>query len=168
MPIVNVSGVDDGAKNLALFLQEVLDRVISCYGSFNMPLPSRRYWTFGTPAVDCEQLVVSMIQMYVGTPGDEATDPRRCNDPRSATLNISVSRVVPISQQNGNPPSADDIQDAAVVSAYDAWVLMESIQQLDAWGGMEGYGLGVIATVDAAEPEGGFSTTRMTITMAIP
>ena len=168
MPVVNVSAVDDGAKNLALFLQEVLDRVISCYGSFNMPLPSRRYWTFGTPAVDCEQLVVSMIQMYVGTPGDEATDPRRCNDPRSATLNISVSRVVPISQQNGNPPSADDIQDAAVVSAYDAWVLMESIQQLDAWGGMEGYGLGVIATVDAAEPEGGFSTTRMTITMAIP
>jgi len=168
MPIVNVSAVDDGAKNLALFLQEVLNRVITCYGSFDMPLPARRYWTFGTPAVDCEQLVVSMIQMYVGSPGDEATDPRRCNDPRSATLNISVSRAVPVSQQNGNPPPADDIQAAAVVSAYDAWVLMESIQQLDAWGDMGGYGLGVIATVDAAEPEGGFSTTRMTITMAIP
>jgi hypothetical protein len=168
MPIVNVSAVDNGAKNLAEFLQEVLDRVITCYGSFDMPLPARRYWTFGTPAVDCEQLVVSMIQMYVGSPGDEATDPRRCNDPRSATLNISVSRAVPVSQQNGNPPPADDIQDAAVVSAYDAWVLMESIQQLDAWGDLGGYGLGVIATVDAAEPEGGFSTTRMTITMAIP
>lgn len=168
MPTVNVSTVDDGAKNLALFLQEVLDRVINCYGSFNMPLPSRRYWTLGTPAVDCEQLVVSMIQMYVGTPGDEATDPRRCNDPRSATLNISVSRAVPIAQQNGNPPSADDIQNASVVSAYDAWVLMESIQQLDAWGDMGSYGLGVIATVDAADPEGGFATTRMTITMAIP
>jgi hypothetical protein len=168
MPIVNVSAVDNGAKNLAEFLQEVLDRVITCYGSFDMPLPARRYWTFGTPAVDCEQLVVSMIQMYVGSPGDEATDPRRCNDPRSATLNISVSRVVPISQQNGSPPPADDIQAASVVSAYDAWVLMESIQQLDAWGDLGGYGLGVIATVDAAEPEGGFSTTRMTITMAIP
>jgi len=168
MQIVDVSGVDNGAKNLALFLQEVLNRVITCYGSFDMPLPARRYWTFGTPAVDCEQLVVSMVQMYVGTPGDEATEPRRCNDPRSATLNISVSRAVPISQQNGNPPAADDIQDAAVVSAYDAWVLMESIQQLDTWGDMGSYGLGVIATVDAADPEGGFSTTRMTITMAIP
>jgi hypothetical protein len=133
-----------------------------------MPLPARRYWTFGTPAVDCEQLVVSMIQMYVGTPGDEANEPRRCNDPRSATLNIAVSRAVPISQQNGNPPSADDIQDAAVVSAYDAWVLMESVNQLDVWGEVGAFGLGVIATVDAEAPEGGFTTTRMTITLAIP
>ncbi len=168
MPIVNVSGVDNGAKNLALFLQEILNRVITCYGSFDMPLPARRYWTFGAPAVDCEQLVVSMIQMYVGTPGDEANEPRRCNDPRSATLNIAVSRAVPISQQNGNPPSADDIQDAAVVSAYDAWVLMESVNQLDVWGEVGAYGLGVIATVDAEAPEGGFTTTRMTITLAIP
>jgi hypothetical protein len=168
MPIVNVSGVDNGAKNLALFLQEILNRVITCYGSFDMPLPARRYWTFGAPAVDCEQLVVSMIQMYVGTPGDEANEPRRCNDPRSATLNIAVSRAVPISQQNGNPPSADDIQDAAVVSAYDAWVLMESVNQLDVWGEVGAFGLGVIATVDAEAPEGGFTTTRMTITLAIP
>jgi hypothetical protein len=29
-------------------------------------------------------------------------------------------------------------------------------------------GLGVIATVDGNQPEGGFTTTRMTITMAIP
>ena len=30
------------------------------------------------------------------------------------------------------------------------------------------FGLGVIATVDAEAPEGGFATTRMTITLAIP
>jgi hypothetical protein len=60
--------------------------------------------------------------------------PRRCHDPRSATLNISVSRAVPITQQNGNAPLADDIQEANRVAALDAWVLMESVNLLDTWG----------------------------------
>jgi len=168
MAIVNTSGVSDDAKNLANMLQGVLDRVITSYASYDMPLPSRRYYTFGVPAVECEQVVVSFIQMYLGTPGDEATQPRRCHDPRSATLNISVSRQVPTTQQNGTAPLADDIQDANRVAALDAWVLMESVNLLDAWGD-EGFpGLGVIATVDGNQPEGGFTTTSMTITMAIP
>jgi hypothetical protein len=168
MAIVNTSAVSNDAKNLADMLQGVLDRVINVYSSFNMPLPARRYYTFGVPAVDCEQVVVSFIQMYLGTPGDEATQPRRCNDPRSATLNISVSRAVPITQQNGNAPLADDIQEANRVAALDAWVLMESVNELDTWGEQGFPGLGVIATVDGSQPEGGFTTTRMTITMAIP
>ena len=167
MPIVNTQGVTDEAKHLASLLQEVLDRVITAYDSYNMPLPSRRYYTFGVPAVDCEQVVVSFLQMYIGTPGDEANQPRRCNDPRSVTLNIAVSRAVPITQPNGNAPLADDIQEANYVCALDAWILMESVQQLDAWE-ETGFGLGVIATVDASPPEGGFTTTRMTITMAVP
>ena len=168
MAIVNTSGVSDDAKNVANLLQEVLNRVITVFDSFNMPLPSRRYYTFGMPAVDCEQIVVSLIQIYLGTPGDEIGVPRRCNDPRSATMEIGISRAVPITQQNGQAPLADDIQDAAYVCALDAWVLAESINQLDSWN-EDGYpGLGVIATVNANAPEGGFTTTRMTITMAIP
>ena len=164
----DVSGVDDGAKNLATFLQDVLDRVVNTYDSYNMPLPSKRYWNLAPPAIDCEQLVVSLIQMYIGAPGDEATEPRRCHDPRSATLNITVSRAVPIVGQNGQPPSADAIEKGARVSAYDAWILMESVQQFDSWAGNGAFGLGVIATVDVEGPEGGFQNTRMTITMAVP
>jgi hypothetical protein len=168
MAIVDTSAVSDDAKNLASMLQGVLDRVITAYDSFNMPLPGRRYYTFGTPSVECEQIVVSFIQMYLGTPGDEATTPRRCHDPRSATLNISVSRAVPTTQQNGQAPHADDIQEANRVAALDAWVLMESVNLLDTWGDDGFPGLGVIATVDGSQPEGGFTTTSMTITMAIP
>jgi hypothetical protein len=168
MALPNVTGVSNDAKNLANLMQDVLNRVINVYQSYDMPLPARRYWNIATPVVDCEQLVVSMIQMYVGTPGDEATEPRRCTDPRSVTLNISVSREVPIVQQNGQPPLADDIQTAAVVAAYDAWILMESINQFDSWATNGPFGMGVIATVDSAPPEGGFQTTRMTITMVVP
>jgi hypothetical protein len=168
MAIADVSRVNEDAKNLAKFLQEVLDRVITVYDSFNMPLPSRRYYTMASPAVDCEQISVSLVQMYLGTPGDEATEPRRCQDPRSATLSIQVARAIPITQPNGNPPHADDIQLAAEVCALDAWILMESVNVLDTWANPGGFGLGVIATVDADPPEGGFQTTRMTITMAVP
>lgn len=168
MPLTDVSTVNDDAKNLANFLQEVLNRVIGVYASYNMPLPTRRYYTMSSPVVDCEQVCVAFIQMYVGTPGDEATEPRRCHDPRTATISIQVARSVPTVQQNGSPPRADDIQDGAYVSALDAWVLMESINDLDAWADSGPYGLGVIATVDADPPEGGFQTTRMTLTMAVP
>lgn len=169
MPITNLTGVDSDAAHLANMLQEVLNRVINVYNSYSMPLPSRRYYAFGVPVVDCEQVVVSLIQMYVGAPGDEATEPRRCNDPRTAVLNISISRSVPVAQPNGSAPNADDIQDANQVMAYDAWILMESIKDLDTWGEPAGYpGLGVIATVDADQPEGGFATTRMTVTLAVP
>jgi len=170
MAIMDISGVSDDAKALATFLEEVLSRVVTVYDSYSMPLPERRYYTFGSPAVDCEQMVVSLIQMYIGTPGDEANEPRRCNDPRSATLLISVAREVPVAQSNGNPPSSTNIQDATEVCALDAWILMESVRDFDSsWSGLpSGLGLGVIATVDVDPPEGGYQTTRMTITMAVP
>jgi hypothetical protein len=51
--------------------------------------------------------------------------------------------------------------------AIDAWVLMECINQLDQWD-ETGYGVGVIATLEVSAPEGGFQTTDMVITMAVP
>jgi hypothetical protein len=169
MATVNLTNVSDDATNLSKFLQEVLDRVIATYHLYDMPLPGRRYWTMAAPVVDCEQLVISLIQMYIGAPGDEATQPRRCNDPRSATLTIEIARAVPIAQQNGQPPSADAIQEASQVQAYDAWILLESVNNFDAWSmEMGGLGLGVIATVDTTSPQGGYQTVRMTITMAVP
>jgi hypothetical protein len=165
---LSLNSVADEAKNLAEMLQEVLNRVITTYDSYNMPLPPRRYWTLSTPAIDCEQIVVSLIQLYIGSPGDEANEPRRCNDPRSATINITIARSVPVVQQNGQPPSADVIQEASLAGAYDAWILLQSVNLFDAWEDYGSIGLGVIATVDADPAEGGLQVTRMTLTLAVP
>lgn len=159
--------VSDDAKHLALLLQELLDRTVNIYESYSMPLPDRRYWTLGTPAVDCEQLVVSFVQMYIGAPGDEATEPRRCRDPRSATVQISVSRKVPTVGPSQKAPKAEDIQLFSEICAYDAWMLLDSASSLDAWE-MAGPGLGIIATVETLAPEGGFQSTTMTLTVAVP
>lgn len=167
MAAIDLTQVSAEANAIDTFMQELLDRVVNIYGSYNMPVPERRYWTMADPAVDCEQLVVSFIQAYIGAPGDEVTEPRRCNDPRSATVHVSVSRKVPTAGPQGQAPSADIIQQASRVQAYDAWILLHSAADLDTWATSGGFGLGVIATVETSEPEGGFQTTVLTMTSAI-
>lgn len=164
---IDNSGVLEDATNLRDMMDGILERVESVFQSYNVELPQRRYWTIGQPAIDCEQVVLSFIQMYLGSPGDEATTPQRCNVPRSAVVTISIARAVPIVGQNGRPPSPDKIQQAASVSAIDAWVLMDAVRLFDMWDG-SGYGVGVIATVDITPPEGGFQTVNMNLTLAVP
>lgn len=164
---IDNSGVLEDATNLRDMMDGILERVESVFQSYNVELPQRRYWTIGQPAIDCEQVVLSFIQMYLGSPGDEATTPQRCNVPRSAVVTISIARAVPIVGQNGRPPSPDKIQQAASVSAIDAWVLMDAVRLFDQWDG-SGYGVGVIATVDITPPEGGFQTVNMNLTLAVP
>lgn len=164
---IDVTGVSEDATNLRDMMQGVLSRVETIFQSYNVNLPQRKYWMMGQPAIDCEQLVVSFVQMYLGAPGAQVGEPQRCNVPRSATLNISISRETPTVGQNGRPPAPDKITAASEMVAIDSWVLMQSINLLDQWDEY-GYGVGVIATLDTAGPEGGFQTTTLTITMAVP
>lgn len=164
---IDISGVDTEALDLKQMLEGVLERVETVFQSYNVSLPTRRYWTMGRPPIDCEQLTVSFVQMYLGAPGSQVSLPQRCNVPRSATLNIAISRETPIVGSNGRPPSPEAMEKAASWSAIDSWVLMQSINQLDQWD-ETGYGVGVIATLEAPEPEGGFQTVTLQITMAVP
>lgn len=165
--LIDLSGVSEDATNLRDMLNGVVERLENTFQSYNVELPNRRYWTMGQPAIDCDQLVVSFVQMYLGAPGDEASSPQRCHVPRSVVLSISIAREVPTVGMNGRPPSPEKIQDAAAQSAIDAWVLMESVRSFDMWD-ETGYGLGVIATVDVGSPEGGFQTVNMQLTLAVP
>lgn len=167
MGIVDVTGVSEDVTNVVDFMEGVLTRVVNTFNSYNVPLPGRQYWTVGQQAVDCEQLVVTLIQIYLGPPGDQASTPQRCNRPRTAVLVVSVSREIPTVGQNGRAPAADKLQSAAEISAIDAYTLMLSLNELDMWE-EGGYGVGVIATSDIPPPEGGFQTVNMQLTMAIP
>ena len=133
--IINLDNynVDPDAFAVRDLLQGVLDRVVAVYEANGVPLPTRRYWTLAQPATDCEQVVVSFIQMYLGSPGDEATSPQRCNVPRSAVMSIQISRAVPVVGQTGRAPTQERIQDGSEICAVDAWVLMSSVNLLDQW-----------------------------------
>jgi hypothetical protein len=165
--VYDISHVDPDALNLKNMMDQILEKVTSVLTSYGVPLPARCYWTMGNPAIDCEQLVVSFIQMYLGTPGDQASTPQRCHMPRTAVLAISIAREVPVVGMNGRPPSAEKIEAGSALSAIDAWVLMESMKQFDPWD--EGIpGMGVIATVDAPTVEGGFQLVNLQLSVVVP
>lgn len=159
--------VEEDAFAVSNMMQGILDRVVAVFQSYGVPLPDRQYWTMGTPAVDCAQVAVAFVQLYLGPPGDEASQPQRCNMPRTAVVTITISRQIPIVGINGKAPSAGKIQDGSVISAVDAWILMSSLNLLDQWE-EGGYGPGVIATLNAQEPQGGFQSVSMNLTLAVP
>jgi hypothetical protein len=167
MAIVDISSVNPEALNLKATLDRALEKVEAVFQAYNVPLPERRYWTIGTPAIDCEQLVVSFVQAYLGTPGDEASTPQRCHQPRSVVISISVAREIPTVGQGGRPPSGQTIEEASYISAVDAWVMLESLNEFDQWDEI-GSGMGVIATVEGTTPAGGFQVTTMQLTMVVP
>jgi hypothetical protein len=167
MPIIDISTVDSRALHLKDFLDAVLAKVVDTYEEYHIDLPSRRFWTMGEPAIDCEQLCVSFIQMYLGLPGDQASQPQRCTQPRTAVLSISVSRQIPVVGNNGKAPTGEKIQEGSEIAAVDCYLFMELIRKLDQWEENE-YGMGVIATVEAGNPEGGYETVRMQVSMVVP
>jgi hypothetical protein len=157
------------AQSLSRMLQGVLDQVVASYAAVPLSLPSRQYWTLQQPAADCEQLVVSFMQAYMGPPGDEASTPQRCNSPRTAVLQVQVIRCIPTAGPKGKAPTAQQIQDGSEQLAMDVWLLLDIAADLEQWDApLGGFGLGVIATVAAEEPLGGFQAVTLSISMAIP
>jgi hypothetical protein len=165
--VVDKNLVNADAKHLSDFMQALLDKVVEVFAEYTMPLPLRQYWTMGSPAVDCEQVVVSFVQMFLGVPGNQEALPWKGSIPRTATVNISISRAVPTVGQNGRPPSSESIEGYAELVAYDSWILMDSIARFDPWENAVP-GFGVVGTLEVSEPEGGFQTTVMTLTAAVP
>ena len=167
MAIVDISGVSAGALNLKNLMDGVLEKTVEVFEEYNVPLPSRQFWTVGEPAIDCEQLAVSFIQTYLGLPGNQASEPQRCQAVRSVVLTISISREIPVVGVNGKAPTGDKIEEASRIAVVDAWMFMELINKLDQWEPGE-FGLGVIATADSSGFDGGFQTTAMQLTMVVP
>lgn len=167
MGIIDVSGVSEDALNVVDMMDGILERVIDVFESYAVPLPARRYWTVGQSAIDCEQLTITLYQMYLGRPGEQQSQPQKCNMPRSAVVLITLAREIPVVSINGRPPTAQNITDGAKISAVDSWVLLQSLNLMDQWDGT-GFGVGVIGSVDIPPPEGGFQLVTMTLTLAIP
>lgn len=152
----------EDAKTVPLLLEHCLGALVEVYRQEGVPLPDRRYWTVGQAAWDCEQATVSLLQTYLGVPGQPADGATRCETPRSATIAISIVRPAAIWEENSEtPPTPTDIQNAAVPVGVDVWLLYAVAAQCDR------YGIGVIATVDVLQPEGGLHGCVATLTVQI-
>lgn len=162
---VDALGLDDDYLTIVNTLQRVLETTITAFDQAGMPLPARRYYTFNDASEDCAQLVVLFRQSYLGSPGDQASLPQRCSGPKSAVIEIEVSRDYPIGA-NGKAISEARRIAAAKVAGVDAYILFNALNEFDKFED-GGPGLGAIATVQVAKPNGGIQTTTMLLTVAL-
>lgn len=157
--------IAEGAFALRNRLKYTLEQTVAAYERDGVPLPARQYWTINRSSIDCEQVAVSFVQAYLGTPGDQAAEPLACSASRTAVVDVAISRKWPIGATGAAIP-AKAIMEASDWAAVDAWVLLNNLAQISAE--PDGYGgAGVIATVTTDQPTGGIITTRLQLTYGV-
>ena len=157
---IGLSYVSEGIETLKDHLHTVLQGVVETFGQAEVELPERRYVTMGRASHDCEQVTVSFQQLYLGLPGDQATQPLPCDSPRSAAVLVEIVRCLPTANTRSGIPAAAELSSTADKQAIDAWLLLESGLSLENWSG-------VLADVAVTEPQGGYQAVVMTLTMAM-
>ena len=109
----------------------ILAKVVEVYERNGISLPDRRYIALASPAQDCEQVTVAFQQLYIGPPGDEASAPQRCESPRSAVFEIVITRCIPVVDDRNRAPQPAEISAASAVLMRDAWLLLDSVKEMD-------------------------------------
>ena len=89
-------------RSIVTLGRDILAGVVAGYKQRGLTLPDRQYLTLGTPVNDCEQLVVSWQQAYLGTPGDEASLPQRCEAVKTAVFTVQICRKMPVVSESGH------------------------------------------------------------------
>jgi hypothetical protein len=125
-----------------------------------VPLPERQYWTVGTTAHDCEQLVLAVQQMFIGT-AEAPMEVFRCDGPRALTFTVEVLRCVPTLTNRGQAPSGDAIEVASVNPVIDMEIMLDLAQYFDE------FNTGVATTVDPLNAEGGYHGAICTYTVSL-
>lgn len=97
--------------------------------------PARAYISYGLPAWDecCEgggQLVVAFSPPVFPTATFPALDTRTqdCGTTYVLPLVVELLRCAPTLDDDGEPPSTEDLQNAAVALTGDAWALLRAVQ----------------------------------------
>lgn len=169
MDSIDKYAIDEDVFQLRDAMHSILAGLESVYQSYNVPMPERRFWTIGdTPAVDCDQIAVSLLQMYLGAPGDDAQIPQNCNGIRSMVVQIKVARKRALPPPNARSvvaPTVEQIQNDATWSSVDATTIMNGIGSLDF------FSVGTpmaIATATADGFDGDYFVTTVQLTVAVP
>lgn len=151
---------------LPAYLQLVLDKVVGTFEQAGIELPERRYIAYGDVAADCEQLTVQFQQLYDGSPGGNPNAVQQCDGPRSVVMVVELFRCVPTTAgPRGGPPSPEAMDASTVIFLKDAWLLLDSADQVSK---ASGWAPGFIVDVNPISPSGGFAGTRMNLTTLVP
>lgn len=150
---------DPDGPVVSQFMDFALDQVVAVYGAAGAVLPDRRYWAIGGEAFDCEQAVLTVRSLALGTAGGfiELT---QCDGPRSLSFTLQVVRCVPVADSRGRAPAPETIERASREVALDLEIMVYSLPAA-----FDVYQTGVVASASAIAPEGGFHGAAGTYTV---
>lgn len=138
----------------------LLDSVVAIYADASVPLPTRQCVVEGTPAWDCEMVVVYLRRTYPRY----AELPLRCSGLRSAELHISIIRCASTPQDDGTPPTCATIESFSSLILTDAWLLPAGLSETSFNGGLGFPCDGIeIGDLIVNGPDGGFGGVDLTI-----
>jgi len=150
-----------GDFQLPPFVDNALAAIQNYYDNVvHVPLPSRRYWTIGQTAHDCEQCVLAVQQMFLGT-AEVPLETTQCNGPRGVTFTVEVVRCVPTLDNRGKPPEAESIEVASVNPIIDMEIMLDMAKLFDP------FMTGVIVNVDPIPASGGMHGAICTYTVTL-
>lgn len=160
---VDVAPID----KTAWLMDFIMNSVEETFAGYGIDLPELRYLTFGTPVHDCEQVTVSMIQAYLGPPGDQAAGPQPCSGPRSGIFQVEVVRCITDgvelnlrARKGSTAPDVDKISEYARLRARDTWALLEVPNHFNDYNG-------AIADVTVTEPQGKYQAVVLNLVVQI-
>lgn len=139
-------------------LDEWVAAIVDHYANVGVPLPDRRYWTISGAAADCEQMVLAVQQMFLGTAA-EPTELTTCNGPRGVTFTLQVLRCVPTVDRRGQAPAAENIEAASVDPVIDMEIFLDLAAIFDE------FHAGIMVTIDPIPAQGGYHGVMGTYTV---
>jgi hypothetical protein len=143
-----------------VFVEKAMADIIRHYVGIGVPLPARQYWTIGTTAHDCEQMVLAVQQMFIGT-AEQPLETTQCNGPRGITFTVEVVRCVPSLDNRGRAPEGEAIEVASVNPVIDMEVMLDLATYFDP------YSLGVVVNVDPITASGGMHGAIATYSVSL-
>lgn len=147
------TGTDETPSRAFDLMNAVMAELVGAYAELGSTPPDRRYVWIGTPAVDCEQLVISYNRIYTGIPAQEANEPLYLPVvQRVVEMRVEVHRCVPVLDDNAAPPDPDTMQAAAQTIIEDAWIVRRALENYPSGDMLRSVGL-----EEQIEAQGGFA-----------
>lgn len=147
---------------------EILECTAQRLADYGIDVPDRQYVHLGEVALDCcdpGQLVVTVTGLVHAMPGG-GEDVVVCAPPRTVTFDVWLNRCVPGPHDNGDPPTAEELDESAETLLTDLWALAYVIwdgHRDGCWG--ERCASVLLGPVLPYGPEGGCGGSHASITM---
>lgn len=158
---------ESSAGGVLQLMETLLEVVVEEFTEYAVELPQRRYLTHGQTAADCDQLTVSLIQLYRGEPGVPENEPSNCHSRISAVIEVELLRKVPsIGGSRANMVKQEALDASGRVHVTDATLLLTSLCRLVPPRYFFAQ-TGFFGDVTTGETQGDYSGPKLTITVAV-